>query len=278
MDIVANAKHSSNEDKIQAVLDVLKEQIDRYDLVNKELKVKSSLTRSQRIRKLTMEEKQLSVQFSQIKKEIKHYEKKYEKVLKKKVKLMRVQVKEGQNKLEQLKQGFCELNKKVDVEPRDVERTKKMKSKKARKPLKVRTMKLRQKTIPLSKKIRIKIKRNEKLGRREMHFISDGSGPDSFTDLVKVVQPRAVNTRECRIMLQKLTEEQMSRYVSKKRLEQQREKKKGMIRRSGKKTGENAIAVVRPNWHIRIPKSIFEESQKEFQSTDINMDSTSKDV
>ncbi|CAL7940096.1 unnamed protein product [Xylocopa violacea] len=278
MDIVTSTKRNSNEDSIQAVLDVLKKQIDQYDLVNKKSKLRSALTRSQRIQKLMMEEKQLSLQFSQIRKEIKHYERKYEKVLKKKVKLMRIQIKEDQNKLEQIKQRYRELDTKVDVEPRDVEKVKKLKSKKARKPIKVRAIKFRQKHVPLSKKIRIKIKRNEKLGRREMHFISDGNGPDSFTDLVKVVQPMTVNTRECRIMLQRLTEEQMNRYTSKKRLEQQREKQKRITRRSVQKTGVNAVAVVRPNWHIRIPKSVFEESQKEFQNTDLNTVSTSKDV
>ncbi|OAD58078.1 hypothetical protein WN48_00878 [Eufriesea mexicana] len=277
MNEITNVK--DNEDKIRSVFEMLKKQIDQYDIANEDIKSKEELTRSERIQKLVMQEKHLSTEFAQIRKEIKRYERKYEKVLKKKVKLMKMQIKEDQDKLKIIKQKYHELDTQIDITPYKMEKTKKAKPKKRSKPIKVKTMKpkFKQKNVPLIKKIQINIKRNEKLGKREMHFVNNTNRPNSFTDLINIVKPITMNTRECKIMLQRLTEEQMNKYVSQKRLSQQIEQKRTVLD-TPQKIKENGTSTVYPNWHIKIPKSIFEESQKESDNSDKNIACSSRNV
>lgn len=279
MNAITNVKDDNNEDKIRSIFEMLKKQIDQYDITNEDIKSKEELTRSQRIQKLVMQEKHLSTEFQQIRKEIKRYERKYEKVLKKKVKLMKMQIKEDQDKLKIIKQKYHELDTQIDITPYKLEKTKKVKPKKRGKIIKVKTMKpkFKQKNVPLIKKIQINIKRNEKLRKREMHFVNNTNRQSTFNDLINIVKPITMNTRECKIMLQRLTEEQMNKYVSRKRLSQQNEEKRP-ARETSQKIKENRISTVYPNWHIKIPKSIFEESQKENDNSDLNVASSSKSL
>lgn len=268
--MVSNQKDSNDEDGIQTILEILKKQIDQYDTTKKNPKSKAELTRGQRIQKLMMEEKHLTVQFEQIKKELKRYERKYEKGLKKKVKLMKMQISENKQKLEVTKQKYFELD--MQLAPLKLKRAKKTKT-----ILKVKTMppKFKQKNIPHSKKIRIKIKNNVKLDKREMHFVNDVNEQSAFKNLV---EPMAVNIRECRIIVQRLTEEQMNKHVDQKRLDQSQIRKRRITRESSQKINGNEINTILPNWQIKIPKSVFEESQKENKNYDLNVASTSKDV
>lgn len=280
MDVVKNTKEDSNEDKIWAVLEILKKRVDQYELEKEDTQSEVELTRNKRIQKLVMEERHLSAQFEKIRKEIKRYERKYEKVLKKKVKIMKSLIKEDQDKLDGIKRQYQELNMNGNVSLFAIDSSKKGKSKKIKNTIKVKTMmpKFRQKTMPLSKKIRIKIKRNEKLGRREMHFVNESNGQsNAFMDLVKVVKPMTTNTRECRITLQRLTEEQMNRYFSQKRLGEQQRKRKRSTRELPKVVNENRV-IVKPKWHIKIPKSVLDESQQELQTNDLNIASCSKNA
>ncbi|XP_012347720.2 uncharacterized protein LOC105736663 [Apis florea] len=197
MDIITSVKNNNNEDKIQMIFEMLKQQINEYDIISKE-KISRTELRKQKIQKLVTEEKHLSTEFQKIKKELKRYEKKYEKALKKKVKLLKIQIEEDRRKLEATKQKFYKLETYVNI-------TEKVKSKKKSKPLKVKMMlpKFIQKNLPLNKKIKIKIKKNEKL--------------------VKIIKP-TMNTRECKIVLQRLTEEQMNKYINQNRLGQEKKK------------------------------------------------------
>lgn len=273
MDIITSVKNNNNEDKIQMIFEMLKQQIDEYDIISKE-KISRTELRKQKIQKLVTEEKHLSTEFQKIKKELKRYEKKYEKALKKKVKLLKIQIEEDRRKLEATKQKFYKLETYVNI-------TEKVKSKKKSKPLKVKMMlpKFIQKNLPLNKKIKIKIKKNEKLGRREMHFINDINGQSVSSNLpsnlVKIIKP-TMNTRECKIVLQRLTEEQMNKYINQNRLGQ--EKKKRITRDSLKKNNGNEINTICPSWHIKIPKSVFQESLLRINNFNLNSTSISKDI
>lgn len=275
MDIIASVKNNNNEDKIQMIFGMLKQQIDEYDIISKD-KISRTALRKQKIKKLVTEEKHLSTEFQKIKKELKRYEKKYEKALKKKVKLLKIQIEEDRRKLEATKQKYYKLETYVNI-------AEKVKSKKKSKPLKVKMMlpKFIQKNLPLSKKIKIKIKKNEKLGRREMHFINDINGQtvssNLSSNLLKIIKP-TINTRECKIVLQRLTEEQMNKYISQNRLGQERITKKRITRDSLKKNNGNEISTICPNWHIKIPKSIFQENLLRINNFNLNSTSISKDV
>lgn len=275
MDIIASVKNNNNEDKIQMIFGMLKQQIDEYDIISKD-KISRTALRKQKIKKLVTEEKHLSTEFQKIKKELKRYEKKYEKALKKKVKLLKIQIEEDRRKLEATKQKYYKLETYVNI-------AEKVKSKKKSKPLKVKMMlpKFIQKNLPLSKKIKIKIKKNEKLGRREMHFINDINGQtvssNLSSNLLKIIKP-TINTRECKIVLQRLTEEQMNKYISQNRLGQERITKKRITRDSLKKNNGNEISMICPNWHIKIPKSIFQENLLRINNFNLNSTSISKDV
>ncbi|XP_031369432.1 uncharacterized protein LOC116186417 [Apis dorsata] len=273
MDI--SVKNNNNEDKIQMIFGMLKQQIDEYDIISKD-KISRTALRKQKIKKLVTEEKHLSTEFQKIKKELKRYEKKYEKALKKKVKLLKIQIEEDRRKLEATKQKYYKLETYVNI-------AEKVKSKKKSKPLKVKMMlpKFIQKNLPLSKKIKIKIKKNEKLGRPEMHFINDINGQtvssNLSSNLLKIIKP-TINTRECKIVLQRLTEEQMNKYISQNRLGQERITKKRITRDSLKKNNGNEISMICPNWHIKIPKSIFQENLLRINNFNLNSTSISKDV
>lgn len=275
MDIIASVKNNNNEDKIQMIFEMLKQQINEYDIISKN-KISRTELRKQKIQKLVTEEKHLSTEFQKIKKELKCYEKKYEKALKKKVKLLKIQIEEDRRKLEATKQKYYKLETYVNI-------AEKVKSKKKNKPLKVKMMlpKFIQKNLPLSKKIKIKIKKNEKLGRREMHFINDINGQNVSSNLpsnlVKIIKP-SMNTRECKIVLQRLTEEQMNKYISQNRLGQERITKKRITRDSLKKNNGNEINTICPRWHIKIPKSVFQESLLRINNFNLNSTSISKDV
>lgn len=276
MDIIASVKNNNNEDKIQMIFEMLKQQIDEYNIISKKNKISRTELRKEKIQKLVTEEKHLSTEFQKIKKELKRYEKKYEKALKKKVKLLKIQIEEDRRKLEATKQKYYKLETYVNI-------AEKIKSKKKSKPLKVKMMlpKFIQKNLPLSKKIKIKIKKNEKLGRREMHFINDINGQsvssNLSSNLVKIIKP-TMNTRECKIVLQRLTEEQMNKYISQNRLSQERITKKRITRDSLKKNNENEISTIYPRWHIKIPKSVFQESLLRINNFNLNSTSISKDV
>ncbi|KOX71783.1 hypothetical protein WN51_02353 [Melipona quadrifasciata] len=271
MDMASNQKDNNDEGGIQRILEMLKKQIDQYDTMKKNPKSKVELTRDQRIQKLMMEEKHLTAQFEQIKKELKRYERKYEKRLKKKVKLMKMQIAENKQMLEITKQKYFELN--TQLAPFKLKKAKKTKT-----ILKVKTipLKFKQKNIPHSKKIRIKIRNNVKLDKREMHFVNDVNEQSTLKNLVRIT-PLMEPFRECRIMLQRLTRQQMNKYVDQKRLVQSQIGKRRITRESLQKINENEINTICPNWQIKIPKSVFEESQKENKKYDLNMTSTSKD-
>lgn len=275
-----NTEGINDEDNIRTVLNILKRQINLYTATKENLQSKAELTRSQRIQKLMMEEKRLSAQFQQIKREIKRYEKKYEKALKKKVKLMKLQIKEDHEKLDFLKQKYCQLDIQVNaVIPHGMINANKQKSKKVTVTTKRKTLKTTKfkQNAAIKKKIRIKIKRNVKLNKRKM-LSADSTRQRTLTDLVKVVKPMIRNTRECKVILQRLTREQMNRYVTQKQLAQQQIKAKQQTRRSVQNANRSAASIRKPSWHIKIPKSVFEESQGGNQSPVLSAVSYMKDV
>ncbi|KOC64642.1 hypothetical protein WH47_12106 [Habropoda laboriosa] len=275
-----NVEGTSDEDKIRTVLDMLKKQINLYTVTNENLQSKAELTRSQRIQKLMMEERRLSAQFQQIRKEIKRYEKKYEKALKKKVKLMEVQIKEGQSKLTVMRQKYHELDTQVNmVSPEKITDANKEERKKKIKPIKRKTLntKFKQKNMTISKKIRIRIKGNANLDKRKMLSVNDDKRQCTLTNLVNIVKPVTENTRECKVMLQRLSREQMNRYVIQKRLQQQQVRAKRKSR-SSLKIQKKMTSIRKPSWHIKIPKSVFEESQEGNQSPELNVAPSLKDV
>lgn len=263
----------NEENEIQTFLQILRKQIDRYDLADEEAKSKMDLPRSKRIEKLMMEEKRLSEANEKIMKQLKHYEKRYEKALKKKVKVMKMHLEDGQQKLEVIKQRCQELDNALGGNLAKIKNRKRPKTSKS--IIKVKTMKpkhFRQTTLPITKQIKIKISRNEELGNREMHFVNEdnnsvGNAQSAFTDLVNIVRPMTVNTRECRIMLQRLTEEQMKLC---KNPEQPKQTPNKRQRNSKQKENENRNSIVKPKWHIKIPKSVFEESQREIQNASLD--------
>ncbi|XP_026672940.1 uncharacterized protein LOC113464838, partial [Ceratina calcarata] len=103
MKVTTSTTGESQEDKIQAILQSLRTQIDRYNLVDEDARSKGDLLRSERIEQLMLEERRLSEANQTIRKQLKHYEKMYEKALKKKVKALKMHLEDGQQKLEVMK-------------------------------------------------------------------------------------------------------------------------------------------------------------------------------
>ena len=290
MSIVAK---DNNVNKIQIILNVLKKQIDEYAFNEENMKSMENSMRNRRIEKLTMEAKRLSVQFEKIRKEIRRYEKKYEKALKKKVKHMKMQIQEDALKLDVLRQRYNNLDRNMTIQPLTMKGAKRN-LRNVENPLgitkqgKVHKTKLKLRSGPIKGKIKIKIKKNEKLGRREMLFVNDENTQQTVTGLVTSKErTRTLNTRrECRITLERLTEEQTRRYIGRKRLGQQelkkkqikyKKKKKQISRESPKPVGDRQSTEATPKWHIKIPKSVLEESQKVDRNSKSNAFSSGKD-
>lgn len=263
----------NNVNEIQIILNVLKKQIDEYALNAENMKSMKNSMRNQRIEKLTMEAKRLSAHFEKIRKEIRRYEKKYEKALKRKVKHMKMQIQEDTLKLDVLRQRYNNLEPNMIIEPLTMKGAKRN-VRNVENPLRIRstvhTKKLKLRNAPINKKIKIKIKKNEKLGRREMLFVNDDNAQQTVTRLVTTKEgPRMLNTRECWITLERLTEEQTRRYIGRKQLGQQqfknmqiKKKKKKISQVSPKSVDVGQSTETTPKWHIKIPTSVLEESQK----------------
>ncbi|XP_073967819.1 uncharacterized protein isoform X2 [Bombus fervidus] len=262
MNIVSSVENNSKDDKIETILNMLRNQVDQCSTVKEDKPTEPELTTDQRIQQLVMEEKQLSTQFQKVRKELRHYEKKYEKMLRKKVRRMKIQIKEDCKKLKETKQKYFELLSQLDTESSKLEILEEKKSEEANNSLNVNTLpsQFNQNDISLSRKIKISIKKNENSCSSEIHFVHDIHGQNAFTNLVKFVKPITLNTRECRIMLQKLTEEQINRYIDQKRLSQPQIEYKEITQDCLQEINESIVC---PNWHIKIPRSVFEESQKE---------------
>lgn len=283
MVILANSQDEISGENIRITLNVLKKHINQYDLRDKYINSKTDATRSRRIEELIMEEKHLSQQFHQIRKEIKRYERKYEKILKRKVKLMAVKIKDDLYRLNTLKQKYKELNAQISKTTQEKKSEKKENSKrtcKVRRRMKRKLRKFGQKSMPFNKKIKIKIKKNEKLGRREMLFINE-NGQQQLNKYVNIRKPTVSNTRECKIMLERLTTEQMNR-IMQQRWEQQKNKETAVnsLQKSNETSNEkgNETVADKPNWHIKIPKSVFEEIQKEDGSSGLNVTSPIRNI
>ena len=275
MSIVTN---DNNVNKIQIILNVLKKQIDEYTFNEVNMKSLENSMRNRRIEKLTMEAKRLSAQFEKIRKEIRRYEKKYEKALKKKVKHMKLQIQEDTLKLDVLRKRYDDLDGNMTIQPLTM-RGARRKLRNVENPLGI----TKQGRVH---KIKIKIKKNDKLGRREMLFVNDENTQQTVTGLVTSKERiRTLKTRECRIALERLTEEQTRRYIGRKRLGQQDlkkkqikyKKKKQISRESLKSVGDKQSTKATPNWHIKIPKSVLEESQKVDRNSKTNAVSSGKD-
>ncbi|XP_050586771.1 myb-like protein X, partial [Bombus affinis] len=262
MNIVSSVESNNKDDKIETILNMLRNQVDQCSTVEENKTSEPELTTDQRIQQLVMEEKQLSTQFQKVRKELRYYERKYEKMLKKKVRHMKIQIKEDLKKLKEIKQKYFELYSQLDTESSKLEKAEEKKSEDANNSLNANTLssQFKQNDIPLSSKIKISIKKNESSCSSEIHFVHDINGQNAFTNLVEIVKPMALNTRECKIILQKLTEEQISKYMDQKRLGQPQIEYKEIAQDCLQEMNKS---IVYPNWHIKIPRSIFEESQKE---------------
>ena len=262
MNIVSSVENNNKDDKIETILNMLRNQADQCSTVEEDKPLEPELTMDQRIQQLVMEEKQLSTKFQKVRKELRHYEKKYERTLRKKVKRMKVQIKEDCRKLKEIKQKYLELLSQLDTESSKLEIQEEEKSEEASNSLNVDMLssQLNRNDISLSRKIKISIKNNENSCSSEIHFVHGINGQNAFTNLVKLVKPMTLNTRECRIILQKLTEEQINRYIDQKRLSQPQIEYKEITQDCLQEINKSIVC---PNWHIKIPKSVFEESQKE---------------
>nr|XP_034187734.1 rho GTPase-activating protein gacN-like [Osmia lignaria] len=306
-----NTKSDISGEDIQITLNVLKNHINEYE-VKKCMISKEDVTRSQRIEELVTKEKRLSQQFHQIRREIRRYERRYEKILKKKVKLMSMQIKDDLYRLNTLKEKYQELNEQLN---KSYHETNKETKEHTKKRCKVRKIKkglrmFKQKIVPFSRKIKIKIKQNKKLGRREMLFVNDSNTQQSkqnkklgrremlfdndsntqqskqnkklsrremlfvndsntqqsFTKVVNVPKSNRLNTRECKVVLKKLSEERINKIIG--QGENQHKNKQTSVNSSQK--NNESETTDKPNWHIKIPKSVFEEIQKEDRGTVLN--------
>ncbi|XP_029044847.2 rho GTPase-activating protein gacN-like [Osmia bicornis bicornis] len=273
--VIVNTKSDISGEDIQITLNVLKNHINEYE-VKRRMISKEDVTRSQRIEELVTEEKRLSQQFRQIRKQIRRYERRYEKILKKKVKLMSMQIKDDMYRLNTLKEKYQELNEQLN---KNYHKTDEKKKKHTKKPCKVRRIKrglrmFKQKIVPFSRKIKIKIKQNKKLGRREMLFVNDSNTQQSFTKVVNVPKSNCLNTRECKVVLKKLSEERINKIIG--QGENQQKNKQTSVNSSEK--NNESEATDKPNWHIKIPKSVFEEIQKEDRGTVLNDISPTRNI
>ncbi|KZC06071.1 hypothetical protein WN55_07157 [Dufourea novaeangliae] len=103
-----------------------------------------------------------------------------------------------------------------------------------------------------------------------MFFINDGKTQRSFCDLMKKKEKKPLHLQECRIMLQKLTEEETKLYTNGKHLVEQPRKNQYISQQSLSQSSESRSVNSKPTWRIRIPKSVLNESQNEIDNSNSN--------
>ncbi|XP_031846582.1 uncharacterized protein LOC116433050 [Nomia melanderi] len=136
---------------------------------------------------------------------------------------------------------------------------------------------LKEKNTRINDKIKIQIQRNKKSGSRELFFLNDGNTRQAFSNLVQKKENNPSNIRECSITLNKLTEEQAKLYTTEKKLIEQR-KNQQISQESSSQNNKTKSPATKPNWHIRIPRAVFEESQQEIQNFKLNVSDNATNV
>ncbi|XP_076288602.1 uncharacterized protein LOC143213035 [Lasioglossum baleicum] len=287
MESPTQEKDEQDMEKIYVDLEQLKKRINHFiytvegDNAGEPKKIKTLTTKTQR----------LLVQHKQVKEELQRYENEYRKALMKNAKILKRTLKRDERKLEDLKEKCKTQGVQVEVAMLKMNRNDK-EPKKTRRPIEERSDKrvikgkystikdkikikmrtknkpagrniFKQKSTRRSDNIKIQIQKNKETGERELFFFNSSNAKERFSNLMQQKEVKSNNFRECRIMLQKLTEEQAKKYTDKKNPEQRK-----VPRKSQESLPDNSIrksSGVEPNWQIRIPKAVLEESQSDLQ-------------
>lgn len=329
--MAAHKNESYDMEKIYEDLALLRQRINY--LVHAEGGMKMNDQKTKKIKMLTIRKKRLSTQHEEIKKELQYFEHLYEKALTKMVENKKTEIEQDKKKLEDLKEKCKMLDVQVDVLPLNVQDAKTEKSKslyvtvrddllslnvqdvKTKKPkrrsivmvqnkkkktlfkgkntsikdkikikikentkLKKRNLAriLKEKNTRVNDKIQIKIERNKTSGKREMFFVNDSNARRTFSNLVQKKENNPSNIRECSITLKKLTEEQAKLYITEKKLIEQ--KNRQISQESSSQNNKTKLPTTKPNWNIRIPRSVLDESQKEIQNFKLNLSDNTTNV
>nr|XP_033323504.1 uncharacterized protein LOC117218892 [Megalopta genalis] len=283
MHTTTRKRNKPNIDKISGNLEQLKEQINDFIYTVEGKNAKEPKCRM--IKVLTTKTKHLLKQHKELKQELQYYENMYKKALVKNVQNLKSEIKENQIKLRNLKKKCQKIDVQVQFPPLKIQDRRTENSKRSTtivrntknrkvfkdlnpRPVKDKLIKIRsqmkragrknfkQKRTRINNNIKIRIKTNE-TGGRELYFFKTNKTKQSFSNLVQEKENKISSFRECRITLQKLTEEQARRYTTEKKsvVQQQNQELPPKTRRS-------KLSNAKLNWQIRIPRSVLEESQK----------------
>ncbi|XP_076656300.1 uncharacterized protein LOC143360963 [Halictus rubicundus] len=295
MDPPTQEKDEMDMDKIYVDLEKLKKQIN--DFIYTVEGENTEEPKRKKIKTLTTKTKRLLLQHKEIKEELQYYESMYRKALIKNAKRLKREMKRDKLKLNDLKEKCRTQDVHVEVtlmkmkhkeadktgRPSLTERSiakgtffkgtsptikdkLKIKMKTSKKPA-VRKI-FKQKSTRLSDNIKIQIQKNKETGQRELFFFNPNKTKERFSDLVQRKEIKPNNFRECRIMLQKLTEEQTRQYTGEKKSEPRKNPQKSPG--SSPQNRKSKSLSAKSNWRIRIPKAVLEESQSEEQNFKLN--------
>lgn len=267
-------------DKIYVELEQLKKRIDRFICTVE--RDSGEEPRRKKIKTLTTKTKRLLMQHKVVKEELEYYENVYRKALGKNAKSLKRELRRDQRKLEDLKEKCRTQGVQVEVAVLEMNHKKQPEKRKRTNgsvfkgvnpkikdkiKIQMRTKNkpagrniFKQKNPRLGDNIKIQIQKNNDTGRRELVFFNSGKAKQRFSNLVQKNEATSSNFRECRIMLQKLTEEQARRYIGEKK---------------SPENGKRKSADDKSDWQIRIPREVLEESQNEAQIAELNTSESS---
>lgn len=285
MESPAYEKDALGIEKIHVDLEKLKKRINQFIFtVEGE---NAGETRHKTIKTLTTKTKRLLMQHKQVQEELQRYETEYRKALLKKAKILKKTLKQDKKKLEELKEK-CRSDG-VQVEDAMLNRfhkerngpivkltegkkyptiKDKIKIRMRMKPKPAGRNIFKQKNPRRSDNIKIHIQKNMETGQRQLVFFKTSKAKERFSNLVQQKEVKSDKFRECRILLQKLTDEQAKKYTDKKKPEPR--KSPGF----SPGNAERRSSGVKPDWHIRIPRIILEESESEQQKINPNTPDT----
>ncbi|XP_078039843.1 uncharacterized protein LOC144471559 [Augochlora pura] len=278
-------KRNKDIDQIYGNLKQLKQQINDFIYMVEGKNVEKPKHR--KIQVLTKKTKHLLNQHKELKRELRYYENIYKKALVKNVRSLKSEIKENQIKLRNLKEKCRKTDVQIEFPPLKIQDRRTEDSKKSTtivqntergtvlrdlnsKPVRNKLIKITTQTEQISRKnfkkkrrtinnnnnIKIQVKKN-KIGKRELFFFKANKTTRSLSDLIKKKGNQISSFRECRITLQKLTEEQVRQYTTERKLIEQQQNQE-----LSPKTNQSKSSNANLNWQIRIPKSVLEESQK----------------
>ncbi|XP_076621760.1 uncharacterized protein LOC143342125 [Colletes latitarsis] len=263
MKIAANKKEHNDVTTIQKSLEKLKKQLQKYALTQYTKITKKELIRNQKIRQLVMKTKLLLKQHEKIQDEIKYYENMYEQVLKKKVNHIRTKIRRDKLKLYTVKQRCDEVKVQIGIRSFNMREEKKQQSMNRSIAVGIKRMKPKFKSENVQVNGKKNISKNKKLDKPKILFVNGSDVQQAFTNSINTTESENANFPECRIKLERISEEQTKQYTEQKRINQRRAKRKRTTRRNFTKPSNSELIKIKQNWQTKIPTSVLQDIESE---------------